>query len=44
MTPAVIKSPLKKLPITHRIVILFNVNKIYDRGVITGISNYLSST
>ncbi|AMP00894.1 periplasmic binding s and sugar binding domain of LacI family protein [Collimonas arenae] len=35
---------MKKLPTTHRIALLFNANKIYDRGIITGIGNYLSST
>lgn len=35
---------MRKLPTTHRIALLFNANKIYDRGIITGIGNYLSST
>ena len=35
---------MKKLPTTHRIALLFNANKIYDRGIITGIGHYLSST
>lgn len=29
---------------THRIALLFNANKIYDREIITGIGAYLSST
>jgi LacI family transcriptional regulator len=29
---------------THRIALLFNANKIFDREVITGIANYLAST
>ena len=29
---------------SHRIALLFNANKVYDRGVITGIGNYLLST
>jgi LacI family transcriptional regulator len=29
---------------THRIALLFNANKIFDREVITGIADYLSST
>jgi LacI family transcriptional regulator len=28
----------------HRIALLFNANKVYDRGIISGIGNYLSST
>ncbi|RMO97984.1 Helix-turn-helix, AraC type:periplasmic binding protein [Pseudomonas syringae pv. philadelphi] len=28
----------------HRIALLFNGSKIYDRGIISGIGNYLSST
>ncbi|WPO98077.1 DNA-binding transcriptional regulator [Pseudomonas sp. HR96] len=28
----------------HRIALLFNGSKVYDRGIITGIGNYLSST
>ncbi len=35
---------MKKLPTTHRIAFLFNTNTIYDRGIIMGIGNYLSST
>jgi LacI family transcriptional regulator len=31
-------------PKTHRVALLFNANKIYDRQVITGIADYLSST
>ncbi|WP_035053849.1 XylR family transcriptional regulator [Andreprevotia chitinilytica] len=31
-------------PTTHRIALLFNANKIYDREIITGIGAYLSST
>lgn len=33
-----------KMPHTHRIALLFNGNKIYDRGIITGIAAYLSGT
>ena len=33
-----------KMPTTHRIALLFNGNKIYDREIITGIAAYLSST
>lgn len=29
---------------THRIALLFNANKIYDREIIAGIGNYLQST
>jgi len=29
---------------THRIALLFNANKIYDREIITGIGDYLQST
>jgi LacI family transcriptional regulator len=29
---------------TYRIALLFNANKIYDRGIISGIGSYLSST
>src|SRR6266702_3468789 len=29
---------------THRIALLFNANKVYDREIITGIGNYLLST
>ena len=28
---------------THRIALLFNANKVYDREIITGIGNYLLS-
>ncbi|MGQ7862624.1 XylR family transcriptional regulator [Pseudomonas sp. 32A] len=35
---------MKTVPPVHRIALLFNGNKIYDRGIITGIGNYLSST
>ena len=35
---------MKTLPPVHRIALLFNGSKIYDRGIITGIGNYLSST
>lgn len=35
---------MKKLPTTPRIALLFNANKIYERGIITGNGNYLSST
>jgi LacI family transcriptional regulator len=32
------------MPKTHRIALLFNANKMFDREVITGIAAYLSST
>jgi LacI family transcriptional regulator len=35
---------MKKAQTTHRIALLFNANKIYDREIITGIGNYLLST
>src|ERR1700743_2372712 len=35
---------MKKAQTTHRIALLFNANKIYDRDIITGIGNYLLST
>lgn len=35
---------MKTVPPVHRIALLFNGSKIYDRGIITGIGNYLSST
>lgn len=35
---------MKSLPPVHRIALLFNGSKIYDRGIISGIGNYLSST
>ena len=35
---------MKTTPPVHRIALLFNGSKIYDRGIITGIGNYLSST
>ncbi len=35
---------MKTLPPVHRIALLFNGSKIYDRGIIAGIGNYLSST
>ena len=35
---------MKTLPPAHRIALLFNGSKVYDRGVISGIGNYLSST
>ncbi len=35
---------MKTVPIVHRIALLFNGSKIYDRGIISGIGNYLSST
>lgn len=35
---------MKTVPRSHRIALLFNGNKIYDRGIISGIGNYLSST
>ena len=35
---------MKKLPPIHRVALLFNANKIYDREIITGIGHYLGST
>ncbi|MDB5982838.1 MAG: hypothetical protein JWQ69_3853 [Pseudomonas sp.] len=35
---------MKTVPPIHRIALLFNGSKIYDRGIISGIGNYLSST
>ncbi|MCF5293562.1 xylose operon transcription regulator XylR, partial [Pseudomonas syringae] len=35
---------MKTVPPVHRIALLFNGSKIYDRGIISGIGNYLSST
>lgn len=35
---------MKTLPPVHRIALLFNGSKIYDRGIIAGVGNYLSST
>jgi len=35
---------MKTTPPVHRIALLFNGSKIYDRGIITGIGNYLSGT
>ncbi|NKQ12949.1 XylR family transcriptional regulator [Pseudomonas sp. SST3] len=35
---------MKTVPLVHRIALLFNGSKIYDRGIISGIGNYLSST
>lgn len=35
---------MKNLPPAHRIALLFNGSKVYDRGIISGIGNYLSST
>lgn len=35
---------MMKLPTAHRIALLFNGNKVYDRDIITGIAGYLSST
>lgn len=35
---------MQTLPPVHRIALLFNGSKIYDRGIIAGIGNYLSST
>ncbi|WP_213881043.1 DNA-binding transcriptional regulator [Pseudomonas sp. dw_358] len=35
---------MTSLPPVHRIALLFNGSKVYDRGIITGIGNYLSST
>jgi LacI family transcriptional regulator len=37
-------SSMSRSPATHRIALLFNANKIYDREVISGIGAYLSST
>ena len=31
-------------PPVHRVALLFNGSKIYDRGILTGIGNYLSGT
>jgi LacI family transcriptional regulator len=45
-----IRAPLTAMPrpqtpqTTHRIALLFNANKVYDREIITGIGNYLLST
>lgn len=33
-----------KMPTSHRIALLFNANKIYDREIIAGVASYLSST
>lgn len=33
-----------KMPRAHRIALLFNGNKIYDRDIITGIATYLNTT
>jgi hypothetical protein len=33
-----------KLPKSHRIAVLFNANKIFDREVIAGIAAHLAST
>ena len=33
-----------KLPTAHRVALLFNGNKVYDREILTGIAGYLSST
>ena len=35
---------MMKMPTAHRIALLFNANKIYDREIIAGIAAYLSST
>ncbi len=35
---------MKTVPPVHRIALLFNGSKVYDRGIISGIGNYLSST
>src|SRR5690606_35683280 len=35
---------MKTVPLVHRIALLFNGSKVYDRGIISGIGNYLSST
>lgn len=33
-----------KMPTAHRIALLFNGNKIYDRDIIAGIAAYLNTT
>ena len=33
-----------KKPTSHRIALLFNANKIYDREIIAGVASYLSTT
>ncbi|SDY23377.1 LacI family transcriptional regulator [Collimonas sp. OK242] len=35
---------MTKIPTVHRIALLFNGNKIFDRDIIAGIGEYLSST
>ncbi|AMP03715.1 XylR family transcriptional regulator [Collimonas pratensis] len=35
---------MTKIPAVHRIALLFNGNKIFDRDIIAGIGEYLSST
>src|SRR5512138_1679580 len=35
---------MHKKTASHRIALLFNANKIYDREIIAGIGTYLSST
>lgn len=35
---------MKTTPPVHRIALLFNGSKVYDRGIISGVGNYLSST
>ena len=42
--PEVDDTTSKPLRRTHRIALLFNANKVYDREIITGIGNYLLST
>jgi LacI family transcriptional regulator len=39
------RPPTPQTPVTpHRIALLFNANKVYDREIITGIGDYLRST
>jgi LacI family transcriptional regulator len=40
--PSTIRHPTPQK--THRIALLFNANKVYDREIITGIGDYLRST
>src|SRR4051812_24440634 len=35
---------LMQMPKSHRIALLFNANKIYDREVVAGVAGYLAST
>ncbi|HIE4839888.1 TPA: xylose operon transcription regulator XylR, partial [Burkholderia multivorans] len=34
----------RSAPTPHRIALLFNANKVYDREIISGIGQYLHST